>query len=138
MGTIQHHTVIATTWYDDYFVEVKRWVMHLDGAHQKLFIFQTHSLSNGYLTVVLTPDGSKEGWASSDEGDGLRDRFLAKLREFDYGDGSNPWTVVEVSFGELGAYVVRTLNINEEELTPPVGRSPVRPSSPRYVNQEMT
>jgi hypothetical protein len=49
---------------------------------------------NGWCTFVVFPDGSKEGWPESDEGD----RQRAKFREWLHAEGCCRW--VEVSYGD--------------------------------------
>lgn len=107
MGLIQHNAVIATTWSDERFNAVMGWLNNLPAEHRSLFVF-AKGLVNSYQTIVLAPDGSKEGWDTSGEGDKLRAAFIARLREDDYGDGSNPWDFVDVAYGELGAKVEAT------------------------------
>jgi hypothetical protein len=45
---------------------------------------------NGYMAFFIAPDGSKEGWADSDNGDIQRKEFINEIREYNNGDGSNP------------------------------------------------
>jgi hypothetical protein len=119
MGTIQHHAVIATTWSEGQVQRIRDWVAtlpELDSlswscAVKDRFAFSP-AVMNGYVTVTLCPDGSKEGWEDSDEGDNLRALFIQELKKADYEDGSNPWAIVEVGYGEYGAHVVWT---NQED-----------------------
>ena len=60
----------------------------------------------------MAPDGSKEGWEDSYEGDRLRDRIVERLAVDDYEDGSSPWSWVEVGFGEYGQKVIRGNCVN--------------------------
>jgi hypothetical protein len=53
---------------------------------------------NDYVTYVLVPDGSKEGWADSERFDGWRERLLEICRTHCYGDGSG-LDYVAVRFG---------------------------------------
>jgi len=46
--------------------------------------------TNGYSHFMVAPDGSKEGWDTSDEGDVLRERFICGLDQVDY---------IEVEYG---------------------------------------
>lgn len=63
---------------------------------QRLVIGPVPSLVNDYLTFVFLPDGSKEGWDTSDQGDEYRKRFL-DLFAHAHGDGSSPFDVVVVA-----------------------------------------
>ena len=62
---------------------------------------------NGMVTVILAPDGSKEGWSDSDTGDRLREEFIEYLGTYNYEDDSSPWDWVEVEYGEYGQKVLR-------------------------------
>ena len=105
MGVENNNAVIATTWNRD---EVKRIKDFVDGLTEmkSLFIFGSEEC-NGKTTVVMVPDGSKEGWEESDDGDKLRDAFVTELQKADYDDGINPWDFVEVGYGEFGQKVLR-------------------------------
>lgn len=60
---------------------------------------------NGDLVVAFLPDGSKEGWDTSHEGDRIRAE-LSAMFTFCYEDGSSPFNIVLTRFGgddpELG------------------------------------
>jgi hypothetical protein len=71
-----------------------------------LFLFGQKEI-NGITTIVMVPDGSKEGWPESVVGDLLRNLFIRELEKADYDDGSNPWSFVEVGYGEFGQKVLR-------------------------------
>ena len=58
------------------------------------------------------PDGSKEGWDTSNQGDDLRQRFIEELAKDNFNDGSSPWDWVEVGYGEYGQKVLRGNNKN--------------------------
>lgn len=55
---------------------------------------------NGTASMLVAPDGSKEWWSTSDQGDELRGQIVGKLRDLDaegcYVD------IVLVRHGELG------------------------------------
>jgi hypothetical protein len=114
MGIENHNAVLATTWDREYVEIIRAWVeglkceQLLPSFHdpRRLFVFGPE-LINGYTTVVMLPDGSKEGWVESDYIDDLRDRFIERLEEDGYDDGSNPWDWIEVGYGEYGQKVLR-------------------------------
>ncbi len=110
MGVENNNAVIATTWNKDEVVRIKKWVDSLSEM-KGLFLFGDEEI-NGKITVVMVPDGSKEGWPKSDTGDKLRDAFVAELEKANYDDGSNPWNFVEVGYGEFGQKVLRGNNKN--------------------------
>ena len=63
---------------------------------------------NGYGSFLVAPDGSNEGWADSEAGDGLRAAYRRWLREQSFGDGSSSleWCEVEYGSDPGGAEVV--------------------------------
>ncbi len=107
MGLIQHNAVIATTWDAKKLAAVQLWISGLDPKWAAQFV-TAGVVANDGGTVAMLPDGSKEGWGDSDEGDRLRERFIERLKEDDYDDGSSPWDVVDISFGECGTRIEYT------------------------------
>lgn len=122
MGTMHHHAVIATTWDATEMKRIRDWVgkitfpKHAHFKHpRQLFLFGD-GLVNGEQTVVMIPDGSKEGWPESDDCNALRAEFITELQRSDYEDGSSPWCWVEVGFGELGQQIHgNNVDQNEDE-----------------------
>lgn len=110
MGLIQHHAILASTWDNERYEDFLKWLTSepLSESQKQQLLAQNNPGTNGYCTVVVCPDGSKEGWDESTAGNLLRDRILLKLASYDYDDGSSPWDVVEVSFGEQGAFIQRS------------------------------
>jgi hypothetical protein len=108
MGIENHNAILATTWDKEYVEIIRAWVEELKCERllpsfhdpRSLFVFGPE-LINGYTTVVMLPDGSKEGWAESDYVDELRDRFIERLEEED------KWDWIEVGYGEYGQKVLR-------------------------------
>ena len=98
MGFITHHCVVVTAWND----------ADAEKAHHEaevLFTDLAHvtPLSppaiNSYVTFVVCPDGSKEGWGDSLHGDAAREQFKEWLRAQCYSDGSSPFEWAEISYG---------------------------------------
>lgn len=106
MGTINHNAIIATTWDPKIFDALLTWV------NKRAQFIKNSSMMNGYQTLVLVPDGSKEGWANSSQGDVLRNEFIDRLEQDKYGDESSPWCWIEVGYGEYGQKVLRGNNKN--------------------------
>lgn len=111
MGIVNHNTVIATTWDKKTFGAALEWCRRNLPEHRYIWQDAEPAL-NGYRTLVLLPDGSKEGWSESDVGDAQRDTLIAALELDNYDDGSSPWEWVEVGFGEYGQKVLRGNNVN--------------------------
>jgi hypothetical protein len=100
MGTIHHNVVIATTWDEKRFKKAIKWL-----DKNSTFPYTTlDSNINGYHTIFLGPDGSKEYWASSDHADRLRDKFISFI------DHEGFWDWLEVGYGELGQSILRGNN----------------------------
>lgn len=108
MGTISHDAVIATLLardaratlnaYADFVASVK------DDAIRACFT-PAVQVTNGYIVCVMLPDGSKEYWDTSDQGDAVRERFIAWIHE----ESTKPYldaiffgTTAQVRWGELG------------------------------------
>lgn len=106
MGHMAHDAVIVTV--SDYVLtpapgrpampDVDAYRASLPADWQALVVGPARSITNGYLTYAFLPDGSKEGWDTSDQGDEYREQFAA-LFSFRYEDGSSPFDVVHVRFG---------------------------------------
>lgn len=86
MGYMKHDVVFAVLWRAEDAAKVRQWVEALplfnhalgDVDVKPLFAFLP-GIMNGYTTVVMGPDGSKEGWEHSKIGDGVRAEFKAFL-----------------------------------------------------------
>jgi hypothetical protein len=93
MGIIQHHTIIVTG------IDYQETPVKDNHNLAKNIFSQVSEIMesdwNGYTTFVIPPDGSKEGWAPSDDGDIKRKEFLSKCNR-------NGCDVIEISYGELG------------------------------------
>lgn len=98
MGIINHNAIIVVG-------DVER----IDRAYQAARAFElivtsiVDSKTNGYASFMVAPDGSKEGWDTSDRFNDLRDSFINWLEV--EGEGWYNW--IEVSFGELECRVTR-------------------------------
>lgn len=104
MGLIQHNALVVTTFDEDRARAARAYAAELFGEHMVTGTLRAQV--NCYVTFFVGPDGSKEGWDTSDDHDGKRESFNNYLRSFDYEDGSNPFDWVEVSYGELRSEIV--------------------------------
>lgn len=109
MGILNHNAVIATTWSEEKFVEMQKWVV---GQPNVVFFLSRWVDKTRTGTITLIPDGSKEEWIESKIGDDLRQKFIEQLEAAAFDDGSNSWDWVEVGFGEYGQKVLRGNNRN--------------------------
>jgi hypothetical protein len=98
MGYIAHDAVMVTA--SDYadMPDVEAFRQSLPEEWRPLVIGPIRSVINGYLNFAFLPDGSKEGWDTSDQGDEYRQRF-ADLFSAGHEDGSSPFNVVKVRYG---------------------------------------
>jgi hypothetical protein len=106
VGYIAHDAVLVTA--SDYVLDSKpggigmpdvdAFRASLPEEWRQLVIGPVGSVVNGYLSYAFLPDGSKEGWDTSDRGDEYRRQFAA-LFSAGYEDGSSPFDVVTVRYG---------------------------------------
>ena len=95
MGYMKHHAIVVTSWDDEL----------LQKAHAKaLEIFDqvapiTPPVINGYVSFLIAPDGSKEGWGDSRVGDEKRGEFIEWVDSKRYDDGA-AIDYVEIQFGD--------------------------------------
>ena len=96
MGYMRHHAIIVTSWDEEL----------LKKAHDKaVTIFNqvapiTPTDINGYVSFMVAPDGSKEGWAESEMGDDKRNELTEWIESQRYSDGSMSIDYVEIQFGD--------------------------------------
>lgn len=100
MGYIKHTAAIAIG-YNEHSDKDKQkeldasWVEFLASVPDKyrpLIVGPIRTLTNGDATYLFAPDGSKEGWDTSDEADEQRGRFVEFAR-------SIGWDTLDVRFG---------------------------------------
>lgn len=104
MGTINHNALIVTVTSDNCIEVFDAWLLE-----EKLTGFiKSPVVVNGTVTYFFYPDGSKEGWGESDEGDALRQKVV------DWMQAQSSWYSdwIEVGYGEYGQKVLRGNNSN--------------------------
>lgn len=121
MGYMRHHAIVVTGQLrDNNGVPFPR----IEDAHTeavKLFPKVPEIAEaeiNGYGSFFIPPDGSKEGWAESDEGDERRARFIEWLRSNEYEGGGSPFRWVEVQYGDDEHVTIVTAHSDEERERP--------------------
>jgi len=102
MSTIQHTAVIATTWCNESYGKVSKWINSLSDD-DFLRLCEYVSNLNNMTTIVLMPSGKNyvEG-----EIDTLQEQFIQEIKKCAYEDGSNSFKWVQVSYGELGQGII--------------------------------
>lgn len=77
MGYIRHDAIVVTGFQDKEFKSAHRKAVQLHLEVTEI----TESKINGYKSFLIIPDGSKEGWANSDNGDVARDAWKKWVRK---------------------------------------------------------
>lgn len=97
MGYIRHHAIIVTSWDEKAASRAHKKATALGCQVSPMAV----SRVNADRSFCVFPDGSKEGWHDSNDGDERRDALVAWLQknEFVYDDGSSPFAWVEVAYG---------------------------------------
>ena len=103
MGYIKHNAIIVTSWGDD----INKAKIKADKIFGEEFVSEViESKVNGDKSFFIPPDGSKEGWESSDEGDMNRAEFVewCKGKSIDY---------IEISYGGDEPELAHLVNHNK-------------------------
>jgi hypothetical protein len=101
MGYIRHNAIIATAWQEEAATALYTYANEI-GAQAVMAAADT----NGYITVCVMPDGSKEGWATSDEGDAHRAAIRAWLEQAGSRDMYFEWCEVVYGSDDAKASIV--------------------------------
>lgn len=94
MGYIRHNAIIVTSWKKEAIDEAISKAVELDMT----VIGPSDKVTNGYKSIMICPDGSKEGWRESDIGDERRSLYRQWLDSQKYDDGSTNLDWVEVVY----------------------------------------
>lgn len=106
MGYIKHNAIVVTGWQDEKVEEAHQKAKEIfernfeQEPYEKPFGSRLVSeviegLTNGQKSFFIAPDGSKEGWDTSDSGDNARKEFLDWLMN----SSDNYCDYVELQFG---------------------------------------
>ena len=98
MGYNRHHAIIVTISDEVEVVEAHDKATEIFG-HSAMVSPVVMSKANSHYSFFVGPDGSKDGWESSNQGDQDRKAFIAYIRSRRCTDGSG-WSYVEVQFGD--------------------------------------
>lgn len=95
MGYIRHNAIIVTSWGEASIHNAaemaKTMGLQVLGPSEKAI--------NGYRTMIICPDGSKEGWSDSDLFEERRTRFKDWLIGHRYEDNSSSFEWAEIAYG---------------------------------------
>ena len=95
MGYIRHDAIVVTSWSAGAIAHAAAMALKL-GLE---VLGPSDEATNGYRTMLVCPDCSKEGWDESDACDANREAFLAYLNSVRYSDNSSPLEWVALSYG---------------------------------------
>ena len=98
MGYMIHHAIIVTS-FDDKAI-IKAHVKALKIFPDNLVTSITPYGMNGYRSFLIAPDGSKEGWEESEQGNENREKYIDWLFNQAYDDGSSLYDFVEIEYGD--------------------------------------
>lgn len=111
MGYIKHHTIVVTGWRKKEVIQAREKAVEIfdiecndDLVMKQPFGSQIISpiiggLTNSQTSFFIAPDGSKEGWDTSDNANNGRARFLDWIKNAD-----NYCDYVEIVFGGDDSY----------------------------------
>ena len=109
MGYVRHNAIIATGWQSEAVDALVAYAANL-GAE----VLRGTEQINGYITVCITPDGSKEGWSNSEDGDARRKKIREWLNAAEYiAAGGNE----NIIFCERGIRTYETFTRNTLDLS---------------------
>lgn len=116
MGYIKHNAIVVTHWDEktvarsrEKAIEIFDEVFKNEGRKGSQLISELiYPVVNSGASFFIAPDGSKEGWGTSDSGDAAREQFLNWM----LADKDNYCNYVEVRFGgdDDEYYFVRSRN----------------------------
>ena len=96
MGLIKHHAIVVTSWDDELLQEMHAKALEIFDQVAPI----TPPVVNGYVSFLIAPDGSKEGWSDSSIGDKAREKFIRWIDSKRYDDGGTAIDYVEIQFGD--------------------------------------
>lgn len=104
---MRHHAIVVTSWDHERTTKLRDEILAIADQHRRepldgpctiLVSEVVGSLTNGYSSFFIGPDGSKEGWDTSNLGDEFREAVIEYLRNA-HADGLySDWA--EVRFGD--------------------------------------
>lgn len=95
MGYMRHNAIVITSWNKE---SIKAAANKAREIGMQV-IGPSKEATNGYRSMMVCPDGSKEGWEESDQGDQRRAAFREWLGKQTYEDGSSNLDWVEIAYG---------------------------------------
>lgn len=122
MGHHVHHALLVTSWkvkavkvaHERAKAILTSHQVEPDNGYAKLVTPITKGVINNFASFAIVPDGSKEGWSTSNAVDAARSEIVAMLREM---VATDQWLdFIEVSFGgDEGDPNTRILNHDSDD-----------------------
>jgi hypothetical protein len=105
MGYIRHHAIVVVS-YNDALIEAAHAQANDVGCEVTEIVGPT---VNGFRSFMIAPDGSKEGWGDSHDGDARRNAWVEWANKQRYEDGSSSltWSEIVVGDDDGDSHVVR-------------------------------
>lgn len=103
---IRHHVIVVTSNQKEKLEKIRKEVIELYQSKMeaknssKLVGPIQESLINGFVTFLIAPDGSKEGYDASDDADRIRQLVVDLVRSFPSNEEEGYLQFVEVSYGQ--------------------------------------
>lgn len=121
MGYMRNHAIVVSSWQAEGIEAAHAAAKAIFGKEREPFgaTFDRlvspiiDGMTNGVRSFFIAPDGSKEGWEPSDDGDACRAEFVAWLRDAETRSLRLEW--VEVQFGDDDR-VTRIVNHSDDDL----------------------
>lgn len=105
MGYLLHHAIIVTSSSRELLVTAHATAFACGCCVSNI----VNGKTNNQGSFLIAPDGSKEGWSESHDGDRARNRFVEWADAQRYADGSSSldWSEIVVGGDDNDSYVVR-------------------------------
>lgn len=117
MGYMCHHTIVVESWDRDRLEKARDKALEIFTAYDEQLALISKETFSGLVSPVMpavingsasfcvssfyiAPDGSKEGWGTSDAGDEARKKFCDWLASTVDDDGGSSLKWAEVQFGD--------------------------------------
>jgi len=81
MGYIRHHTIAVTSFSKERLKECYEKAKKIENINLTSIYA---SNINSWYTFYVVPDGSKEGWSASKDGDIAREKLIELIKSMDY------------------------------------------------------
>ena len=95
MGYIRHNAIVVTSW-DAALIDAAACRARNIGL---MVLGPSAEATNGYRTMLVCPDGSKEGWEESARGDEMRETFFDWMNEQRHECGRTSLEWAEIAYG---------------------------------------